>query len=142
MPLSSAITLTIATKRALATVSRPWASTIPRATALYWRTTFAVQNFAVAVWSAVRTVLVELPYALTSLNASTHAWLDSDGGGGGRNCLALFRMKVCTFAIHGVCAGANGGVSRYTPGAGASIVNVDVVAIGVIRPSSVRSLIT
>src|SRR4051794_4854353 len=80
IPLSAAITLTIAVKRAVFSVSNPRMSTILRATALYWRTTFAVQNFAIAVCSAVRAVLVALPSDLSSFTASAQVWLCSDGG--------------------------------------------------------------
>ena len=52
---------------------------------LSWRITLAVQNFAVAVCSAVRCVLVSWPIALISLKPATHSALESEGGGGGRN---------------------------------------------------------
>ena len=56
-----------------------------RARMLYWRTTFAVQKIAIAVSSGVRVVLLTAPSDLTSLKASTHSWLCSEGGGGGWN---------------------------------------------------------
>ena len=64
-------------------------------------------------------------------------------GGPGRNWAPLLRTKGCTFAAHGVCGARNaGGVNRHTPGPGASVGKVDVVPIGVIRPSPVRARMT
>src|SRR5262249_54198243 len=83
----------------------------------YWRTTFAVQKIATAVWSGVRVALSAAPSDLISLNASTHCWLCSDGGGGGRNWSALSSPNGRIVAIHGVCGAAYaGGVRRPTPG--------------------------
>ena len=85
-------------------------------------------------------MLSTAPSDLTSLNASTHCWLCSDGGGGGRNWSALSSTNGRMFAIHGVCGAAYaGGVSRQTPGPGASVGNGEVEPIGVCRPSSARS---
>ena len=77
-----------------------------RARPLYWRTTFAVQKIAIAVWSAVRVVLVAAPSDLISSNAATHCGLDSDGGGAGWNWPARLSRNGRTFAIHGVCGAA------------------------------------
>src|SRR5450759_177254 len=44
------------------------------------------QNFAVSVWNGVRTVLVALPKALTSLKSVAYCALSSAGGPAGRNC--------------------------------------------------------
>src|SRR5437879_4888675 len=79
--------------------------------------------------------LVLTPCALISLNAVTHSWLESDGGGAGRNRFGLSRMNGLTEATHGVCgARYAGGVRRHTPGPGARVGNADVDAIGVTSP--------
>jgi hypothetical protein len=46
-----------------------------RPTRLYWRITFADQNFAIVVSSSLRRLLFAAPYALIWLNASTHSSL-------------------------------------------------------------------
>src|SRR5947209_6996844 len=143
MPASAAMSLTIAARRAVWTRSRPLASVTSRTTRLYCRGTFADQNLATAVSSAVRAVLVALPKVFSSLNAVTQSELESDGGGPGRNWAPLLRTKGCTFATHGVCgARYAGGVKRHTPGPGAIVGKVDVEASGVTRPSPVRARMT
>src|SRR5437588_11370561 len=143
MPASAATTFTIAASRALCAKSSPRASMTSRAMRLYCRGTFADQNLAIAVSSAVRAVLVALPYVFSSLNAVTQSELESDGGGPGRNWAPLLRTKGCTFATHGVCAARYaGGVKRHTPGPGAIVAKVDVEASGVTRPSPVRARMT
>src|SRR5215471_8041256 len=132
---------TIANSRAEAARSMLLAVATSRASSLYIRMTLAVQNFAVDV-SVVFGFVLE-PCALISLNASTHSWLESDGGGGGRNWSALFRMNGRTFATQGVCGGRYaGGVNRHTPGPGARVGKNDVEAIGVCSPSPSRSAIS
>ena len=51
-------------------------------------------------------------------------------------------MNGCTRAAHGICAGANGGVRRHTPGPGLSVGKLDVIPIGISRPSTLRARIT
>ena len=51
-------------------------------------------------------------------------------------------MNGRTFPTHGVCAGANGGVRRHTPGPALSVGKLDVIAIGIVRPSTLRAWIT
>src|SRR4029078_10182843 len=104
-----------------------------------WRTTWAVQNFAVAVCAAVRCVLESWPTALISLNPATHSALPRAGGGGGRKRAALGRRDGSIVPAHGVCgARYAGGVRRHTPGPGVLVGNDDVDPIGVRRPSPVR----
>src|SRR5262245_5301073 len=43
---------------------------------------------AIAVCSAVRALLSDLPKSFTSLKSAAYRALVSDGGGGGRNCVA------------------------------------------------------
>src|SRR3954470_23546906 len=137
---SAATSLVIASRRLVrGTSSRICVATL-RARPLYWRTTFAVQKSAIAVWLVVRVVLAAAPSDFTSLNAATHRGLDSDGGGAGWNWPARLSRKGRTFAIHGVCGTAYAlGVKRQTPGPGGSVGNGDVEAIGVCRPSPARS---
>src|SRR5438270_3374367 len=143
MPASAATTFTIAASRALCARSSPRASVTSRSRRLYWRTTFADQNLAIAVSSAVRAVLVALPYVLSSLNAVAQSELDSDGGEPGRNWAASLRTNGWTFAAHGVCGAAYAdGVSRQTPGPGVRVGKVAVDPIGVTRPSPVRVRMT
>src|SRR3954447_16912355 len=111
-----------------------------RSASLYCRTTFAVQNFAMFVSAAVRVVLVADPRSLTSLNAVTHAELESAGGGGGSNALPPRSTYGVIDATHGVCGGRYaGGVSRQTPAAGASTGSGEVAPIGSVSPSPERS---
>src|SRR3954462_6015221 len=113
---SAPTSLVIASRRLVCGTSRRILVAMLRARPLYWRTTFAVQKSATAVWSAVRVVLAAAPTDLTSLNAATHRRLDSDGGGAGRNWSGLSRPKGRTARIHGVCGAAYAlGVSRQTP---------------------------
>src|SRR6266851_1991450 len=138
---SAPTVLTIATRRAVSTSPRPWAVATSRASVLYCRITFAVQNRAVDLSPAFGFVLE--PSALISLNAVTHWLLPRDGGGGGRNWSPLCRMKGRTFATHGVCGAKYApGVRRHTPGPGVSVGNDDVEPIGVTRPSPSRSAIS
>src|SRR5690349_4912435 len=112
-----------------------------RASRLYWRMTFAVQNCAVFFSAASGFVLD--PCILSSLNAATHWSLESDGGGGGRNCPLTFLTNGLTDPTHGVCGIAYAlGVSRHTPGLGTRVGNDDVEVIGVTSPSPVRSAIS
>lgn len=107
-----------------------------RARPLYWRTTFAVQKIATSVWSGVRVALLAAPSDFTSLSASTHRRLCSDEGAAGKNWSALSSPNGRMVAIHGVCGAAYpGGVSRQTPGPGASVRKGEVEPIGVCRPS-------
>src|SRR6266511_1223180 len=122
IPMSAPTTLIIAMSRAALSRLGP-APVRSRATRLYWRTTFADQNFAIVVSSSLRTLLFAAPYALIWLNASTHSSLWSDGGGSGRNWSTLCRMKGRTFPTHGPGGSVGKGV---------------LTAIGVIRPSSLR----
>src|SRR6266540_1262024 len=137
IPMSAPTTLIIAMSRAALSRLGP-APVRSRATRLYWRTTFADQNFAIVVCSSLRTLLFAAPYALIWLNASTHSPLWSDGGGSGRNWSTLCRMKGRTFPTHGTSGAANGGVRRQTPGPGGSVGKGVLTAIGVIRPSPLR----
>src|SRR5690349_1105632 len=137
---SAPTVFTIDTSRAVSTVSRLLAVATSRARRLYCRITFAVQNLAVLV-SAVFGFAFE-PCTSSSSTASTHCWLCSDGGAGGKNCAALSRMNGRTFATHGVCGARYGGVSRQTPGPGESVGNDEVDAIGVCSPSPSRSAIS
>src|SRR5689334_23645995 len=105
IPASAAIVSTIAKRRADCTRSMLWPAATLRARPLYCRITFAVQNIAV-VLSAVFGFVLD-PCSLTSLNASTHAWLWRDGGGGGRTRSVLSRMNGRTLPTHGVCGAAN-----------------------------------
>src|SRR5436305_15298057 len=142
-PASAGRSLNIGASRAVWTRSSPRASVTSRTTRLYCRGTFADQNLAMFVSSAVRAVLVAPPYVFSSLNAVTQSELDSDGGGPGRNWAPLLRTKGCTFATHGVCdARYAGGVKRHTPGPGAIVGKVDVDASGVTRPSPVLARMT
>src|SRR4051812_41256665 len=118
------------------------ASVISRTTPLYCRITFAVSNCATLVWATVRTLLFAPPYASTSLNAAAHSGLESDGGDAGRNWPALFRMNGCTLPTHGVCAAANGGVRRQTPGPGLRVGEIDVIEIGSGSASGLRPRVT
>src|SRR3954463_11181851 len=137
---SAPTSLVIASSRMVCGTSRLMRVAMLRARPLYWRTTFAVQNIAIAVWSAVRVVRASAPTDLISLNAATHCGLDSDGGGAGWNWPGRLSRDGRTFAIHGVCGAAYAlGVNRQTPGPGAGVGNVDVEAIGVWRPSPARS---
>src|SRR3954452_10210449 len=125
---SAPTSLVIASRRLVCATSRFIRVAMLRARALYWRTTFAVQNSAPAVWSALRFVLAAAPSDFTSLNASTQRRLHSDGGGSGRNWSARLSMNGRTFAIHGICGGKYAvGVSRHTPGPGGSVANGEVV---------------
>ena len=81
----------------------------------------APQNFPIAVWSAVRVVLFSSPRDLTSLKSAAYLALVSAGGGAGRNWLALSSTNGVTCEVWVNPAGANaGGVSWYSPGAGAA----------------------
>src|SRR4051794_39881109 len=127
---SAPTSLVIASSLLVCATSRFMRVAMLRARALYWRTTFAVQNSAPAVWSAVRFVLAAPPSDFTSSNASTQVWLRSDGGGSGRNWSGRLSMNGRTFAIHGICGGAYAvGVSRHTPGLGGRVANDEVVPI-------------
>src|SRR5437588_4003909 len=138
---SAATTSIIAKNRAASATSSDLAVAISRPTRLYCRITLADQNRATAVWSADRAVLVASPIDLVSLKESTQVLLVSAGGGGGMSRSTLSRMNGLTFATHGVCGGANGGVSLHTPGPAGSGGNVDVVAIGVVTPAPLLSRI-
>src|SRR3954454_8966484 len=119
---SAATSLVIASRRLVCGTSRRILVAMPRASRLYWRTTFAVQKSAIAVWSAVRVVLAAAPSDLTSSNAAAHRGLDSDGGGAGWNWSRRSSRNGRTLAIHGVCGAAYAlGVSRQTPGPGGSV---------------------
>src|SRR4249919_44008 len=92
-----------------------------------------------AVWAAVRVVLVFWPSDLTSLYSATHSGLFNAGGGGGMNRSAVGTTNGWTCPTHGVCGAANAvGVRRHTPGSGVFVGNTEVVPIGVWRPSPVR----
>ena len=106
IPASASVTLTIAASRAVSSSPSDRASAMSRTSRLSWRTTLAVQNFAVAVCAAVRCVLVFWPTALISLKPATHSALESDGGGGGRKRSALGRTNGFMVPAHGVCGGA------------------------------------
>jgi hypothetical protein len=56
-----------ARSRAFSVTSRPGAEATDRATGQYTTGSVASQNFAIAVWSAVRAVLFFAPRALISL---------------------------------------------------------------------------
>src|SRR5690242_5409098 len=93
------------------------------------------KNRAVAVWPAVRAVLLSPPRRLTSLKSAVYFAESSAGGPAGRNWLVEFSISGLTWASHGSKNGVNvGGVGRHTPGAG-GVVN------GVLapRPSFSRS---
>ncbi len=105
MPASASVTMTIAASRAVSSSPRERASVMSRTSRLSWRIALAVQNFAVAVWAAVRCVLVSWPIALISATPATHSGLDSDGGGGGRKRSAVGRTNGFIVPAHGVCGG-------------------------------------
>src|SRR6266567_8230296 len=91
---------TIATSRAVSTTPSDLLVATSRASRLYWRITFAVQNRATDV-SEVFGFVFE-PCSLISLKAATHSALESDGGGPGRNWSPLSRMNGLTAPTHGV----------------------------------------
>src|SRR3954454_8145394 len=82
---------TIAISLAVCARFEPCAGARSRASPLYCRITFAVQNFAVPVCVVLGFVLD--PSCLISVNAFTHVLLESDGGGGGRNWSADVRRN-------------------------------------------------
>src|SRR5690349_18366498 len=89
--------------------------------------------------ATVLVVLVADPTSLISAKAVAQAVLERAGGGGGTNWFALRSTYVFIEATHGVCGGRYaGGVRRHRPAAGGSTGNVDVDAIGVVRPSPAR----
>src|SRR4051812_11560704 len=117
---SAPTVFTIARSRAVSARLEPLATATSRASRLYWRVTFAVQNLAVPV--SVVFGLAFDPCDLISSNALTQVVLVSDGGGVGRNCAADRRMNGRTCATHGVWGAAYaGGVRRQTPGPGVRV---------------------
>src|SRR5215216_8128611 len=129
IPMSAPTTLSIAMSRAALSRSGP-TPVRSRPARLYWRTTLADQNFAIAVSSSLRTLLFAAPYALIWLKASAHSLLWSDGGGSGRNLSTLCRTNGRTLPTHGTSGAPNGGVSRHTPGPGGSVGKGVLTAIG------------
>src|SRR5689334_8076538 len=77
----------------------------------------SAQNRAKAVWSAVRTVLVVPPTAITSWYAAVYSALSRAGGGPGRNCDGLAMANGVTNAKFRPTGGPNpGGVGDHIPG--------------------------
>src|SRR5439155_8249185 len=70
--------------------------------------TTPAQKRAASVWSAVRVLLSKAPTCLTWLKAANHSGLVSAGGGGGRNCEALWRAQGVTCGHCGAAAGPVG----------------------------------
>src|SRR5262249_39739533 len=75
------------------------------------------QNRAASVWSAVRVVLSKAPSSLVRLKAAVYSGFVSAGGGGDRNCEALWRQKGVTEGQCGLAGGPKaGGVGCQSPG--------------------------
>src|SRR5262249_30875959 len=85
MSASSIAIAASARSRALSVTSRPGVLATERATGQYTFGSVASQNWAIAVCSGVRCVLVLPPTALISLKSRFHVSLVSAGGGPGRN---------------------------------------------------------
>src|SRR5947209_848383 len=118
--LSAWVRFTRANIRALSTRVLPWDM------ASWWAIWFhrealgvtgPAMNRADSVWSGVRVVLSKEPSSLTWLKAAVYSGLVSAGGGGERNCEALFSVKGVTKPHCAAAAGKKaGGVGCQSPG--------------------------
>src|SRR5215472_15464957 len=119
MSASATLISTAANIRAASTMSSCRTLTWSRSAALYCTSALPEKNSAVAVWSAVRSVELTEPSALTSSKSRVYRAEVSAGGGGGANWVALCTSSGVTKPSHGADMGRpGGGVDRQTPGAG------------------------
>src|SRR5262249_9131585 len=104
--------LTIAASRAVPGRLRPRAAAMSRPAWLYWRITFADQNFAVVVCAAGRPVLSGAPVALVLLDASAPSSLVRGWRGGGQERVQAVQDER---AHGGHPRGLRGGERRRQP---------------------------
>ena len=99
----------IARARAVRTASQPCPTATPRIVALSAATALVVQNSAVCVCAAERTVLVRDPYASFWFWSGELRAVFSAGGGRGRNCAGVWMRNGRICATQGVCGVWNAG---------------------------------
>jgi hypothetical protein len=79
------------------------------------------QRREMVVCSSVRTALSDLPMSFTSLRSAAYRALVSDGGGGGRTCVAeSSAIGAACWRWVKVAAALAGGVGCQRPGSGGS----------------------